>query len=140
MHTYSMWYAFTPTSLPKKHISQSRTTEGKIEAIERRGLSCILLHKIARSPAACVNISLCVRVCPVYAESSEQMTALTVRTCAAESTQGLTQLNLLSVESPNQPEWGNVASCDHQYGQQLFGKRLQRIAEFFSTPSQEMKD
>lgn len=108
--------------------------------IERRGLSCILLHKIARLPAACVNIScVCVYVCPVYAESFEQMTGMTVRTCAMVSTQRLTQLNLLSVK-PTSTQLGNAASCDYQYGQQLFGKHLQHIADFFSMPSQEMKD
>lgn len=67
------------------------------------------------------------------------MTAMTVRTCAMVSAQRLTQLNLLSVE-PKSTQLGNVASCDHQYGQQLFVKHLQHIAEFFSVPSQEMKD
>lgn len=55
------------------------------------------------------------------------------------STQRLTQLNLLSVKSKS-TQLRNVASCDHQYGQQLFVKHLQHIAEFFSVSSQEMKD
>lgn len=83
--------------------------------------------------------SVRVCVCPVYAESSEQMTAMTVRTCAMVSARRLAQLNLLSVE-PKSTQLGNVASCDLQYGQQLFVKHLQHIAEFFSVPSQEMKD
>ena len=99
----------------QQDINQNRAGEAKIWVIERRGLSRILLHKIAGLPAACVNISLCVPacvcvcvcVCPVYAECSEQMTGMTVRTCAMVSTQRLTQLNLLSVE----PEINPVGEC-----------------------------
>lgn len=102
----------------ERGISQNRTRGA---AIERRGLCRVLL--------GCRQlVSIFRRVCV----RAEQMTAVTVRTCAtveraAQSAAESTQL-------------GNVASCDHQYGQQLFVKHSQHIAEFFSMASQEMKD
>lgn len=57
--------------------------------------------------------------------------------CSSE--QRLTVLNLFSIE-PKSAQLGNVASCDHQYGQPLFVNHLQYIADFFSMHSQEMKD
>lgn len=98
-------------SSPQKQqdIKQNRTREAKIWMIERRGLSCILLHKTARLPAACVNISLCACVClyecPVYAKSSEQMTSMTVRHVQWWAHRD-SHSSICWVSSPNQPSWG----------------------------------
>lgn len=59
-----MWYAFRPPHPrkaarhePKQNRAGQDLNDGKTRP------SCVLLHKIARLPAACVNISLCVCVC-----------------------------------------------------------------------------
>ena len=69
-------------------------------------------------------------VCPVYAERSEQMTGMTVRTCAmGEHTETHTAQSV-ERRAPKSTQLGNAASCVHQYGQQLFVQHLQHIAKF----------
>lgn len=74
--------------------------------IETWGLSCILLHKIARLPAAWVNISLCVCVCAQSMQSAPSRWLIWqlehVRWWAHRASHG----SICWVWSPSQPSWG----------------------------------
>lgn len=86
-------------TLPKTHATRPR-----FERLKHEALFCILLCKIARQPAACVNIVLCVRVPRVFRMLRADDWYDTQNICNSEYSDS--HSSSCYMWSPNQASWG----------------------------------
>lgn len=129
-----MCYGFRPRMVAR-HLPKTEAKRARIWMTAAWGLS---LRLAAQNSSAFNSLSQYFPVCGCVRAQCMQRACSRRMLWQFEHETHTTQ-SAVSVE-PVSAHHRNVASGYHQYGQQLFMKRLQHTAEFFSEPSWEITD
>lgn len=129
-----MCYGLRPRMVAR-HLPKTEAQRARIWMTATRGLS---LRLAAQNSSAFNSLCQHFPVCGCVRAQCMQR-ACSRRTLWQFEHETHTAQSAVSVE-PISAHHRNVASGYHQYGQQLFMKRLQHTAEFFSRPSWEITD